>query len=217
MPQHPSNCSCASCEGLRLYPELSFCDWCKQVHAGNAANCYDPEAEEQAGIFSGDTTENEQLTWEVHKQLKAITKYVKEQLNMIPDYQAPEQQGGRGGQSAAKRVTTGFPYLNQTNQSEYFDTESKVKVKILDCRVTAKPAGNQSPITLKLAIRGRTILWGIRTSNQNLPTLVEMFGKNENDWADQEMMMSLQEDEFTGKIWPHVEPVLETGKAKAKK
>jgi hypothetical protein len=208
---HPLNCPCAICEGLRLYPEPSLCSWCNKVHAGNAANCYDPEADERAKLFSGDTAEIEQLTWDVHNQLKAITKYVKEQ-QMIPDPQVPEQQANRGRGTNSAR--TGFPYLNQANQAEYFTTDSSVKVKILDCRVVSKPVGNQSPITLKLAIRGRVILWGLRITNQNLPILIQMFGKDENDWADKEIMMSLQIDEFTGKIWPHVEPAEETKKGK---
>lgn len=194
-----------------------MCDWCHQVHPGNSANCYDPDADEQAKIFSGDTAETEQLCWDVFNRVREITTYIKEKM-MIPNYEAPEPQQGntRGGGRGRQTANSGFPYLNQTNQSEYLSTDGSVRVKILDCRIVAKPSWNQSPITLKIAIRGRVVLWGVRTTNQNLPILVEMFGRDENNWAEKEFMFSLEEDEFTGKIWPHVEPLEKKATAKKK-
>lgn len=204
--QHPSNCPCAQCEGLRLYPDPTLCDWCSETHPGNAANCYDPEAEEKVKIFQGDTVEDEKLMYEVLGAIREITTRIKEKY-MIPNYAGRGQQAAKstGGSRQAQR--SGFPYLNQTNQTEYLEVGNKFETKILDCRVNSSPSGNQSPITLKLAIKGRTVLWGLRTNNPALETLIQLFGQNENDWSGQKIFMFLEEDEFTGQIWPHVGPV----------
>jgi hypothetical protein len=209
--RHPYGCNCGRCEGLRHYPEPSKCDWCNTVHAGDASNCYEEEEALETDVVNNTTVEDEKICWTVFTAVREITKSLKEN-QMIPAAQARSAQGSRSSQN--QQVRTGLPYLNQKNMTDYLELDVKFPAKIIDCRVNDNANANQSPVVLKIAIKGKTVLWGLKLTNPSLDELTSMFGRNENDWAGKSFLMWLHEDDFDGKIWPTVGPVEEESKKK---
>jgi hypothetical protein len=208
---HSGGCKCDRCEGIKRHPEPSHCDWCGTTHRGDAANCPSSDTEPELEV-EPETIEDEKLMWAVLGAIREITNKVKENT-MIPKYTGGQQGtpvAGRGQQTA---VRSGLPYLNQKNMVDYLELDIKYPVKIIEAKVN--PAnGNASPLVLKLAIKGKTVLWGIRTNNPSLEVLEQMFGSDENDWAGKSMQMWLHEDDFDGRIWPTVGPAEKEKKAK---
>ena len=183
-----------------------MCAWCSTTHAGDSYNCpADTEAESDVVTSAPDIRE-EKLLWEVIGMLRGIKEHVlatyPKENEMIPRStagQARQQQGQTRGAAASR---SGLPYMNQKNMFDYLEVDIKYPAKIIDCKVNQNPSGNQSAVVVKLAIKGKTILWGLSTSNPSLEILTEMFGDDENDWAGKEFSMWLHEDEFDGRIWP---------------
>jgi hypothetical protein len=204
--RHPNDCRCGRCEGIRRYPLATTCDWCHGIHNGDANNC---TPEEEVAEFEPETITDEQLMWATIAAVKQITKKIKENT-MIPSSTTGQQANTsrRGNQQA---VRSGLPYLNQTNMGDYLELNVKYPAKIIDCRVnTSAP----SPVTLKLAIKGKTCLWGLKTNNPSLAILTDLFGNDENNWAGQNFQMWLHEDEFDGRIWPTCGPAEKEKKVK---
>jgi hypothetical protein len=105
-----------------------------------------------------------------------------------------------GGGRTGSRV--GLPYLNMQNQAQYLSADVKA-AKIIDVRVDTTA---RNPVTVKLAIEGKQVLWGLNTKNPNLDALTKAWGDQENDWVGKTLGMYLHEDEFTGQIWPAADP-----------
>lgn len=198
---HGVGCSCERCIGIRRYPETRLCDWCHELHNGDANNCYQTE-EIPLESFSDDTVEDEKLMWFVLGEIRKITTQIKE-LYMIPRSSNQPRDNQRQTRGTAT-PRTGLPYLNQKNMFEYLELNVKYPVRIIDCRVNSNPTGNQSPVVVKMTIKGKTVLWGLSVNNPSLEILTDMFGDNENDWADKPISMWLHEDEFDGRIWPAI-------------
>lgn len=118
---------------------------------------------------------------------------------------APSGGGARGARS-------GFPYLNQTNQATYLSTDKKT-VKILDVKVNL---GEKNPVTVKLAIDGKQVLWGLNGRNPNMDILLNAYGTEERDWVGNTMGMNLEQDEFTGQVWPRCDPAYKAAAARGK-
>ena len=136
---------------------------------------------------------------------------------MIPESTAGRNQQSRTGtRGQTERVQTGLPYLNQRNMYDYLEVGIPREVRIIDVRVNP-PGGRQSPIVVKLAIKGKSVLWGLTTENPNLEVLIGLFGRSENDWASKNINMSLIEDEFDGRIWPTVSALPEGDNKASKK
>ncbi len=201
---HGHDCTCERCEGIRRYPKLEMCSWCGTEHTGDSYNCPEEKTEDTlAGFVTNDTIEDEQLMWAVLGAVKTITKQVKENT-MIP--RATSASSPTSSNSRGQAVRTGLPYLNQQNMANFLELNVKYPVRLIECKVNQGATGNQSPVVLKLAIKGKTVLWGLRTNNPSLAELTEMFGDDENNWANQTFQMWLHEDEFDGRIWPTVGP-----------
>lgn len=61
-------------------------------------------------------------------------------------------------------------------------------------------------IILKLAMKGDTIFWGINIKkNPNYKLLTDKLGFEENDWVDQEILLGLDQDSFTGSYFARVD------------
>jgi len=119
---------------------------------------------------------------------------------MIPRSTAGQQQSS---QPAARGQATrpGLPYLNMKNMYDYLELDVKYPARIIECRVNSQTSGTQSPVILKLAIKGKTVLWGLKTNNPSLEILTELLGDDENNWADKQVQMWLHEDKFDGRVW----------------
>jgi hypothetical protein len=196
-------------QGLRLYPIPSLCSWCNQVHAGNAANCYTGE-ELDSGNQDSEPPIVEQVCDYVLSQVKEITNSIKEKVMIPKSTGAPVTRSSNGKTVASSADRGGLPYLNLKNMHDYFHVGVSTDVKIVDCRVKQPGENNFNDVTVKLNIGGRTILWGLSIStpqkqgNPNLPILEEMFGSDEKNWAGQTFLMTLAQDDFSEKIFPHV-------------
>lgn len=130
---------------------------------------------------------------------------------MIPKPTSGQAAGNISRRGNQQAVRSGLPYINQANMNDYLELNIKYPVKIIDCRVNNAA---QSPVTLKLAIKGKSVLWGLKTNNPSLAILVDLFGDNENNWTGQSCQMWLHEDEFDGRIWPTVGPAEKVKKDK---
>lgn len=215
MRLHPDGCPCARCDGVRRYPDAAMCDWCSTTHNGDSYNC--PEVTPEVEDFSeGETVQDEQLMWAVIGAIRAITKKVREDTMIPRSTVGQSRQNPQGQTRGAAAPRTGLPYLNQKNMFDYLELNIKYPARIVDCKVNPNATGNQSPVILKLSIKGKSCLWGLSTSNPSLETLTEMFGDDENNWADKQFSMWLHEDEFDQRIWPTVGE-LEGGEAKPSK
>lgn len=195
-----------------MYPEITLCEFCDTMHAGNSNNCPQPEPED-IYPFPDDPPGTEQLCWNVFNAVRDITSAVKETIDMIPQSTnrgtaAPAGGGGGGrggfrqnGGGGGRQQRSGLPYLNVSNQHEYLFLEDQTTVKIVDCRVG--DGSGSSAVVLRLAIKGKSILWGLSLNNPSLDILTDAFGRNENDWVNQSIKMWLEEDKFTEKVWIH--------------
>lgn len=115
--------------------------------------------------------------------------------------QTPAPQGG-----AAPRQQSGFPYVRETDLST-----DKKRARILDVRVNdAKVKEGQrrySDVIAKIALEGKTFLFGLKADNPNYELLVREFSEDENRWPDREFFLYLELDSFSGKYWTRVEPI----------
>jgi hypothetical protein len=210
--KHANDCPCGRCAGIRRHPNPTLCDWCHTEHAGDANNCgEEPDTDTQSDetFTEENELEAEKLMWSVINDVRQITRSIKEKYDMLPKPTVGEARAasarGRGQQAGTRQ---GLPYLSQTNMNDYLEIDIKYPVRIIDVRNTP---GARSPVTLKLVIKGKTVLWGLSTSNPSYGWLIENLGDDENKWADVDLSMWLHEDEFDHRIWPTV------GKAEKKK
>ena len=111
---HGISCSCSRCVGLRLYPQPSLCDWCNQVHAGDANNCEEKKQEfsgldkhgnmvPEHGSGNGNHVPDEHdpvVEWLcslVERNIKALTRQIKkEKQNMSLKDMLDKKGGGNG-------------------------------------------------------------------------------------------------------------------------
>lgn len=188
---HGISCSCARCIGLRRYPDAQMCDWCKTVHAGDANNCSEERADDTNSLDTGDDLSYlNDIVNEVIDKIKAITQHVKE--TMLPNADAEPKKGQR-------RSGAGMTYLT----NEMLSRNPK-EAKILACRLD--PEGKfGARVILKLAMDGTIVYWGVNIKrNPSYRSLLSKFGPEENDWAAQRILLSLEKDEFSEQYFVHV-------------
>lgn len=77
--------------------------------------------------------------------------------------------------------------------------------KILAARYEAEGKFGKPQVIVKMAINGTIRFWYLdMKKNPNLQLLIEQFGKNENDWAGERILMGLEEDPFHDTWYPRV-------------
>lgn len=66
--------------------------------------------------------------------------------------------------------------------------------------------GNFGPnVQLKLALDGETVYWTVSIEkNPNFPILKDRFGRNENDWTGNKILLHLEYDDYEEKYFPRV-------------
>jgi len=126
---------------------------------------------------------------------------------------APSQQAPQGGN---RRQGGGFDYVRNTDLST-----DKKRARVLACRVNdavvKEGQRKYSDVIVKIALNGKTLLYGLKADNPEYEKLVNAFGEDENRWPDREFYMYLEADDFTGKYWMRVEPIEAEPKSAKKK
>ena len=103
-----------------------------------------------------------------------------------------------------------LPYLKPENLST-----DKAKARIIDVKM-AEPAAeggprNYSDVRVKIACKGATFLHGFKLvggNSRELKKLQNAFTLDENQWPGKEYYVFLEEDEFDGKVYIRVEPII---------
>jgi hypothetical protein len=118
--------------------------------------------------------------------------------SMIPrgNNQASGNQRGKGQRN-------GLPFLSTKDA-----TQMRQPARIVAARVeddTFRP-GSQV-VALKLNYKGQLWLYNLRTNNPALDALVNGFGEDELTWAEKDIVIFNEEDNFNGKLWLRMEPV----------
>jgi len=156
-----------------------MCDWCGQIHAGDATNCYHEEENE--------TTVNEHPICDaVDKAVKQITQMVKENQNMLP------QSDGTTSNRASRGAT------NKGNRLRVEDLSKEPR----DAKILAVKADLEgrygAQVIAKVAVNGATKFWYLDIKkNPNYKILTAKFGHDENEWAGQKILLGLEQDEFS--------------------
>jgi hypothetical protein len=177
-----------------------MCDWCGTIHAGDASNCPGSgQTRETYDIFGADFSDDadptiEPLCDEVLRRVRSITEYIRKFNNgdhMLPTADQEQKQTRRTGK--------GIPYVTTEDLSR-----SAKEAKIMDVR-----ADNENKfgprIILKIAMDGKTWFFGVNLKkNPNYKILLDKFGREENDWVGQKILLSLEQDEFTENYYARV-------------
>ena len=117
-------------------------------------------------------------------------------------------RGGRAGQSfnnSGGRQRAGLPYLKIENVSQDFK-----KAKIMATQVVPdRTDGSRkfSDIQIKIYYNGQIYLWGLKFTHPVYGALLDFFGSDTDHWQDQEFMLGLELDEFSGRPNLRVAPV----------
>ncbi len=128
---------------------------------------------------------------------------------MLPSAGSKANTATKGGSQKS-----GIPYINVTEL-----TSDKAKARVIDVRLTEQVEGRQnfSDIRLKIAIKGMTRLYGLKTTNPEYEKLLSAFGQDETTWPGREFYMYAEQDEFDGKLWIRVSANVRTEVSTGKK
>lgn len=108
-------------------------------------------------------------------------------------------QGDNASGSRSQR--TGIPFLKVENVSP-----TPKPCKILAVK-QGKDNKGKDQVMLKINYSGPVYLWSLRLNNPNVQHLIGMFGEDESAWKDQEFLLGLEPDEFSGRNWPRAFPM----------
>lgn len=101
----------------------------------------------------------------------------------------PSRSRSRNGMRYVKNEDLNLTPIAAKIQSVKYEPEAKFGPRVL----------------LKLAMKGETYFWGVTTKkNPNYNFLEQQFGHDENDWIGQEILLGLEQDEFTEQYFPRV-------------
>ena len=105
-----------------------------------------------------------------------------------------------------QRQRSGYTYITEQDLSKDKQLARVLAVKENDQKVS-EGQRRFSDIIVKIAFKGETRLFGLKLNNPNLAILQEAFTQDENKWPDREFYLFLEEEEFSGRMFPRVEPV----------
>jgi hypothetical protein len=224
------NCNCGGCEGLRHYPDPSLCDWCNQTHCGDSQHCVPPDTDAASGdgVYKEDSTFNdsddawlEVLCQNVRDRIRQTTNYVKELYGMPlpPPVERQERSntsqqtgGGSNGRRGGQNQQSGHPYLKNDNLSTVRQRVRVLAVQLQDSKYNP----GQKKVVFKIALTGKIFLWPLELDNLCYKAIHGMFGADENDYVDKQFDIYLEENEFSGRMWPTVAEVSEETKPSRK-
>lgn len=221
-----SNCSCAGCESLRVYPEPSKCDWCKQTHCGGPEHCSTEERGSGSDVLGASETDSsvpegylEDVCGIIRDRIGLITQTVKEIAEeMIPRYQgatteevqtAPSRGNSRG-RGRGNRERDGHNFLKWEEIGNGTKPGKILAVKVQPDNFDK----SQTCVMCKVSVDGQIRLYALRINNPNLETLQNAWGFDENDWVDKKVTWSVEEDDLTGRHNIRVDPAEEQKKGR---
>jgi len=83
-------------------------------------------------------------------------------------------------------------------------TQQPKEAKILDVRLDSENKFGPRVI-LKIAIGGSTRFFGVNLKkNPNYQILLDKFGRDENEWVGQKILIGLEKDEFTENYYSRI-------------
>jgi hypothetical protein len=186
-------CSCERCIGIRKYPEALMCDWCHAVHRGDANNCGMESTQPTTVTPAGPVEDSPEIDRLLEKICATVISKIRlvrdsiEEYNMLPSSSGsttnrPQRAGQRGGMNYLK--------------NEMLSTTPK------DAKILAVKADSENQfgprVICKLALNGEVVFWGVNIKkNPNYTILEKKFGLDENDWAGEKILLSLEKDDFT--------------------
>lgn len=93
-----------------------------------------------------------------------------------------------------KKKRDGFPFLTKQMLSTVRKQAKVLGVKAVPDNF--KP--EETMISVKLVLEGKTTLWSLRLNNPMLTLLQDAWGLDENNWIDKSFSLFLESDEHTG-------------------
>jgi hypothetical protein len=141
------------------------------------------------------------------------TQLTEENTEMIPQGNTGGQQQGSGRGRGSQQQ--GLEYARWNSPWLSFDWKT---ARILSVKVNQPVEGRQqfSDVVVKFALDGQSRLLGMKVGSQELITLTQQFGDDENKWVDGEFQIHVAEDEFDGKKYVRIQTVPEGSKAAKK-
>lgn len=128
-----------------------------------------------------------------------------ENTTMLP--RAPQQQGG-----SQRTPRSGYTYVTEADLSQ-----DKVVARILATKLNDAPLKDGqrrfSDLALQIAFKGQTRLFGVKffdgsgATTPNYQFLLDGFGEDNDQWVGREFYLYAEKEEFTGRIFPRVEPI----------
>lgn len=101
-----------------------------------------------------------------------------------------------GAENHAPSPKSGMTYL----RNEMLSRQPK-EAKILAVRANDGKFGTQ--VVLKLSLDGKVVFWSITVKNNpNYRILERKFGRDENDWTGQKILIGLEQDDFSDAYYP---------------
>jgi hypothetical protein len=194
--EHGIYCNCERCVGLRLYPEPSHCYSCQTIHPGNGHNC--PK------YLLDNGTENITIDWsEFDPLVEAATDFLIGELNQLREKFKKEfsQMLPTGNRS----ITT-----NKNPNAMVYLTNDHLSITPKSAKILAVRLDSEGKfgarVILKLAFDGKTLFWGVSCSlkNPNYTNLIQKFTADENEWVGQNILLSLEKDDFTDQYFSRV-------------
>lgn len=123
-----------------------------------------------------------------------------EELHMLPQPGGRPSVTGRAGNNARG----GVPFLKTT---DVFTDPRKARV----IGVRSQIGRFGAEVVLKISFNSQMYLWSLRPDNPNYDTMFTKLGGDESEWVDVSFDLSIEEDEFTGKSWPHISHISKNG------
>lgn len=106
----------------------------------------------------------------------------------------PSSESGSEGRSTGRKRSAGaMTYL----VNEMLSSKTATEAKILGVKLDEENRYG-ARVVLKLAMDGKTVFWGVNIKkNPNYKILEAQFGREENDWVSQVVLLQLEKDDFT--------------------
>jgi len=113
-----------------------------------------------------------------------------------PQHRGQPQATSRSGNNSR----SGVPYFKP---NDCFT--DKRQARIVGVRASVGRFGSQ--VDVKMSYNNSLWLWTLRPENPSYTELFNALGADENQWPGSSFMLSLQEDEFSGKSWPTISDI----------
>lgn len=116
-----------------------------------------------------------------------------------------------GSQGGNRQPRSGYTYITEADLSHDKQIAKVLAVKENDT-VVKEGQRKFSDVIVKVSFKGAIRLFGMRYDNPNWEILKKAFTADENAWPDREFYLFIETEEFTGRNFPRVEPIVKKKK-----